>query len=186
MKLYSAICAVLAHWALQLARVALAGLGLVVLYGVVMRYVFSDAPPYVEQVALILVISVSMFGAAAGAREGGHIGLDSVMRILPPLPRKLCSTLVDLLSMVFAAVVLYGSVEMAISTIHDTIPTLGIGEAWRYLPVVLSGGLIFLFAIEHLLVLWAGLPSVRESHLHAEPEPEPAPATSSSLAPHRT
>ena len=34
---------------LVLARLCLAGLGLVVLYGVVMRYAFNNEPPYVEQ-----------------------------------------------------------------------------------------------------------------------------------------
>ena len=53
------------------------------IYGVVLRYVFNAAPPYVEQVALLLVISVAMFGAAAGVREAGHIGLDSVVQLLP-------------------------------------------------------------------------------------------------------
>ena len=32
---------------LVIARLCLAGLGIVVLYGVVMRYAFNDAPPYV-------------------------------------------------------------------------------------------------------------------------------------------
>ena len=50
------------------------------IYGVVLRYVFNDAPPYVEQVALLLVISVAMFGAAAGVRDAGHIGLDSLVQ----------------------------------------------------------------------------------------------------------
>ena len=37
------------------------------------------------------------------------------------------------------------------STWHDTIPTLGISEAFRYLPPVLAALLIGLFSIEHLV-----------------------------------
>lgn len=186
MKLYSAICTLLASAVLHLARIALAGLGLIVLYGVVLRYAFNAAPPYVEQVALLLVISVAMFGAAAGAREGGHIGLDSVIKLLSPTWRKLSSTVIDLLSLLFAALVFGGSVEMAVSTLHDSIPTLGISEAWRYLPVVVAAVLIFLFAIEHLLQLWCQWPSTRDTHLHAEPAHSPAGAQTPSLKPHRT
>lgn len=186
MKLFSAICASLASVVLHLARLALAGLGLIVLYGVVLRYVFNDAPPYVEQVALLLVISVAMFGAAAGAREGGHIGLDSVVKLLPPAGRKACTAVIDVLSFLFAALVLGGSVEMALATRNDSIPTLGISEAWRYGPVVIAAVLICLFAIEHLLELWLQLPSTRDSHLHAEPEHAPATTPAPSLKPHRT
>jgi len=173
MKIFSAICAVLASVVLHLARVALASLGLVVLYGVVCRYAFNDAPPYVEQVALILVISVAMFGAAAGAREGGHIGLDSVVKLLPPSLRLACSALVDTLTLLFSGILLLGSVQMGLSTLHDSIPTLGISEAWRYLPLSIAAALIFLFAIEHLLGLWLARASAPQ-------------ASSTPLQPHRT
>ena len=172
MKFYSSVCAALAFVVLHLARIALASLGLIVLYGVTMRYAFHNAPPYMEQVALMLVISVAMLGAAAGAREGGHIGLDSVMKLLPTQLQKIFSTMVDLLTLTFASVILWGSLQMAISTQHDHIPTLGISEAWRYLPVIVAGILIFLFAIEHLLELWAGLsrtPTDQSSHSGTQP-----------------
>jgi hypothetical protein len=81
---------------LVIARLCLAGLGIVVLYGVVMRYVFNNEPPYVEQLALLLVISVSMFGAATVAHDAGHIGLDSLVNRLPPTARHWIARLVAL------------------------------------------------------------------------------------------
>jgi TRAP-type transport system small permease protein len=141
----------LSKWVLLLACLCLAGLGLVVIYGVVLRYVFNDAPPFVEQVALLLVISVAMFGAAAGVRDAGHIGLDSVVKLMGPGVQRAVGAAVDVLILVFALVLLWGSVEMGLSTRHDTIPTLGISEAFRYLPMVIAGVLIALFSVEHLL-----------------------------------
>ena len=78
----TAVNARLSRWAMYVACACLAGLLSVVVYGVVLRYVFNAAPPYVEQVALLLIISVAMFGAAAGVRDAGHIGLDSLVAIL--------------------------------------------------------------------------------------------------------
>jgi TRAP-type C4-dicarboxylate transport system permease small subunit len=153
MKRFAAISAWLSRWVLYAACVCLAGLGLIVIYGVVLRYVFNDAPPYVEQVALLLVISVATFGAAAGVRDAGHIGLDSIAKLLPPGVRKGVDVVVDLLTFTFAALLLWGSVHMALSTWHDTIPTLGISEAFRYLPPLLASLLIGLFCIERLLVV---------------------------------
>ena len=153
MEWLSAVSARLSRGVLLVACACLAGLGAIVIYGVVLRYLFNNAPPYVEQVALLLVISVAMFGAAAGVRDAGHIGLDSVVKLLPPGVQRGVGALVDLLVLLFAVVLLWGSVQMGLSTRHDTIPTLGISEAFRYLPMVIAGALIVLFSIEHLLVL---------------------------------
>jgi TRAP-type C4-dicarboxylate transport system permease small subunit len=47
---------------------------------------------------------------------------------------------------------------MATSTWHDTIPTLGISEAFRYLPPFVASILICLFCVERLLVLFTRPP----------------------------
>ena len=141
----------LAAVVLVLARLCLAGLGAIVLYGVVMRYAFNNEPPYVEQLALLLVISVSMFGAASVAHDAGHIGLDSVVNRLPPAVRHAITRLVALSTLVFALVILWGAFEMAKSTHDNLIPTLGISEAWRYLPLMIAGVLIALFSIDRML-----------------------------------
>jgi len=36
------------------------------------------------------------------------------------------------------------------------MPTLGISEAWRYIPCVVAGVLIILFSIEHIIALITG------------------------------
>jgi TRAP-type C4-dicarboxylate transport system permease small subunit len=151
MDLLHSLNARLSAAVLILARFCLAGLGVVVLIGVVMRYAFNNEPPYVEQLALLLVISVAMFGAATVAHDAGHIGLDSLVRLLPTLARREVARFVALLTIVFAGVLVWGSLQMALSTGGDRIPTLGISEAWRYLPPIVAGVLIALFSIEHTL-----------------------------------
>jgi len=69
------------------AAICLVVLCALVLYGVVMRYVFENAPDFVEPVALLLVIVIAFFGAALRVRDGGHIGLDSLVMRLPPKAR---------------------------------------------------------------------------------------------------
>ena len=49
------------------------GADVLVFYAVVMRYVFENAPDFVEPIALLLVIVIAMFGAAMKVRDG-HIG----------------------------------------------------------------------------------------------------------------
>ncbi len=55
-----------------------------------------------------------------------------------------------MLILAFAALLLWGSLHMATSTYRDTIPTLGISEAFRYLPPIMAAVLIAIFSIEHL------------------------------------
>jgi TRAP-type C4-dicarboxylate transport system permease small subunit len=160
----AAVNARLSRWAMYVACACLAGLLAVVVYGVVLRYVFNDAPPYVEQVALLLVISVAMFGAAAGVRDAGHIGLDSLVVVLSERLQFWCAIAVHVLAAAFGAALLVGSVEMATSTHGSTIPTLGISEAYRYLPVLVGGILIAAFSIEHLIAKFSGTEVIRSWH----------------------
>jgi TRAP-type C4-dicarboxylate transport system permease small subunit len=160
---FCAFNAILSHWVLRIACVCLAGLGIVVVYGVVMRYAFNDPPPFVEQIALMLVICVAMFGAAAGVHDVGHIGLDSVVKLLPPKAQLACKVLCEFLVMAFAVLLLTGGTEMAWSTWSNMIPTLGVSEAIRYVPPILAGFLILLFALQHLLLLLWNSPSSRSA-----------------------
>lgn len=164
MNLLTQVNSRLCRWTMFLACLCLVGLLSVVIYGVVLRYVFNDAPPYVEQLALLLVISVAMFGASAGVRDAGHIGLDSLVKVMPANVQFWCKFVVHIFAIVFALALLVGGGLMAVSTHASTIPTLGISESYRYLPVLMSGVLIILFSIEHMLAQFAGAKVVPSWH----------------------
>jgi TRAP-type C4-dicarboxylate transport system permease small subunit len=63
---------------MYIAVACLLGIVGVVVGSVIWRYALNDAPSWSEQVALMLVINVAMFGAAAGVRDEGHIGMESL------------------------------------------------------------------------------------------------------------
>ena len=43
----------------------------------------NDTPTWAEALALVLVIWVTMFGAAVGVRDAGHIGMESLLVLVP-------------------------------------------------------------------------------------------------------
>jgi TRAP-type C4-dicarboxylate transport system permease small subunit len=133
------------------ATVGLIVLSVLVLYGVIMRYVFNDAIDYVEPIALLLVIVIAFFGAALRVRDGGHIGLDSLVNRLSPGKRRAVEIFQQLCLMAFALAVIVGSLEMAITTQGDHIPIIGLPEAMRYAFPLVAGVCIVLFSFEHLL-----------------------------------
>ncbi|MFA9441758.1 TRAP transporter small permease [Uliginosibacterium sp. sgz301328] len=156
MQFLTSLNARLARWAMYIAVASLLGITALVFYGVVMRYVFHDAPAYVEQLALILVICVAMFAASAGVREAGHIGMDSLVVILPAKAQFVIGIIVGILSIIFGIALFLGSLQMAVAVYNSIIPTLNISEAVRYTPCVIAGVLIVLFSIEHLIAMVQG------------------------------
>ncbi|HEY4296953.1 MAG TPA: TRAP transporter small permease [Paraburkholderia sp.] len=136
------------------ASTSLASLCALVVYSVVMRYVFNDAPDFVEPIALLLVIVIAMFGAALKVREGGHIGLDSLVKKLPAKGQVIAAGIQHLCLIAFAVAVFYGCMEMAITTREDRIPILGLPEGLRYCIPVIASICIALFSFEHLLALF--------------------------------
>ena len=91
----------LSRWAMYIAVACLLGIVAVVVGSVIWRYLLNDAPAWSEQVALILVINVAMFGAAAGVRDEGHIGMESLVGLLPKDWQLRIGNLVGTISIVF-------------------------------------------------------------------------------------
>ncbi len=156
MKWLTSLNARLSRWSLYLAVACLLAIVGVVLISVIWRYVLNDAPSWSEQVALILVINVAMFGAAAGVRDEGHIGMESLVGLLPEKFQTWIGTLVGIITIFFGAILCWGCTMMAIAVEPNLIPTLGVSELIRYLPGVISGAIIVLFSIEHLIALSTG------------------------------
>ena len=143
----------LSRWAMYIAVAGLLSIVGVVVGSVIWRYILNDAPAWSEQVALILVINVAMFGAAAGVRDEGHIGMESLVGLLPKKMQYVVGNIVGLFSITFGLALAWGCSMMALSVWPHGIPTLGISEAWRYIPGIVAGTLIISFSIEHLIAM---------------------------------
>ena len=149
---------------MYIACAGLAGLVCVVDYSVIKRYVFNDAPAFAEQVALLLVITVTMLGASAGVRDAGHIGMDTLVALLPTKAHKYINVIVGCINFSFGGALFIGCSLMAHSVYQSTIPTLGISEAFRYIPPIIAGVLIMLFSIEHLSALFTNEKVIKSWH----------------------
>ena len=133
------------------SAVCLAVLCVLTLFGVIMRYVLDNAVDYVEPIALLMVLVIAFFGAALRVRDGGHIGLDSLVDRLPPRGQTAMKVFQQLCLIVFAVAAGSGCVNMAEITVGDTIPIIGLSEAIRYIIPAAACACIVLFCVEHLL-----------------------------------
>lgn len=149
--MFTRFCAALARLCL---KVGVAGLGLLivaVLYQVVGRYVFNNTPTWAESAAVLLVLYVTMLGMAVGVRDAGHIGLESLLVMVPERVRIKMELLIHVLVLLFGVVMAYNCGLLAQSVWTYKIPTLGVSEAFKYLPPAMAGALIALFSFEHIL-----------------------------------
>ncbi len=153
MALYTRFCATLARLCLQLGVAGLVLLVVAVLYQVVGRYVFNDTPTWAESGAVLLVLYVTMLGMAVGVRDAGHIGLESLLVLVPEALRLKMELLIQALVLAFGLVMAYNCTVLAASVWDYKIPTLGISEAFKYLPPALAGVLVALFSLEHIIAL---------------------------------
>jgi len=153
----SPINAWISRFCLVLAVGGLLGIVAVVAYQVFGRYVLNDTPTWAESLALVLVLYVTMFGAAVGVRDAGHIGLESVLAMLLPERQRIgVEILIHLLVGAFGAVMAWNGWLLAESVMPYKIPTLGLPEGLNHVPLSIAGFLIALFSFEHILALIAG------------------------------
>jgi TRAP-type C4-dicarboxylate transport system permease small subunit len=128
----------------------------IVFYQVFGRYVLNSSPTWAENLALVLILYVTLIAAAVGVRDAGHIGMESLLVLLPDRIRNKMELVIHALVLLFGAAMAYNGTVLGISVAHYKIPNLGLPEAVRYVPLVISGALIILFSIEHIIALLRG------------------------------
>ena len=136
----------------------------IVFYQVFGRYVLNSSPTWTENLALVLVLYVTLIGAAVGVRDAGHIGMESLLVLVPETLRNRIELLIHALVMLFGAAMIYNGLVLGQSVLSYKIPNLGLPEAMRYAPLVISGVLIISFSIEHVMALLEGKEVVPSWH----------------------
>ncbi len=153
---FTRACAALSKVALMLAVLGLLGVILCVQYQVVGRYVFNDTPTWAEALALLLVLFVTAFGVAVGVRDAGHIGLESMLAMLPERVRQKFELLIHALVGLFGGLMAHSGWRWATLKWDEKKPMLGVPEGIDYVPLVIAGTLIVLFSLEHFIALLRG------------------------------
>jgi TRAP-type C4-dicarboxylate transport system permease small subunit len=154
--LLSRINAAVARAGMYLSVCGLLVIVTIVFYQVFGRYVLNSSPTWTENLALVLILYVTLIGAAVGVRDAGHIGMDSLLMMLPDHLREKIELLIHVLVAVFGIAMAYNGWLLGASVGTVKIPNLGLPEVVRYVPLVASGVLIVSFSIEHIMALLRG------------------------------
>jgi len=117
---------------------------------VVTRYGLGDSLIWSEELARYLFVWVSMIGAALAIRQGGHFGLDLLIRRMPAF-RPILAPVVTTVMIVFLAVVLKTGIDETRLASMQFAMTFPMRMQWAYLALPVGAGLMLFHLAIHLV-----------------------------------
>jgi TRAP-type C4-dicarboxylate transport system permease small subunit len=122
-------------------------------WAVYTRYILNSAASWPEPMAVLLTVAVTFIGAANCYRQRIHMNMTvGTNRLSPPL-RAAATVLSELLMGAMALFMMIWGCKLVDATWENTVdafPWLSVGVT--YLPIPISGAMMFLFVIERLTI----------------------------------
>ena len=126
----------------------LAGMVVLVFGNVVLRYALNTGITYSEELSRIFFVWLTFLGAVVAMREHAHLGVDSLLRRLPPLGAKAAVLAGHALMLWATWLMISGSWAQAVINLHVAAPATGISMGVFY-----GAGLAFGIPA-FLIILW--------------------------------
>jgi len=152
MAMFSRLLDLFCRLVIIVAGSALVGLVAMMGWLVFGRYVLNDTPTWVERGATLAILCIALPVAAVGVRERFHLSVLSFREALPRAVQRWIAVGCDTLVGLFGFAMMVHSWELVAMVWNFRIPLLGISQGWTYVPLMVCGGLITLFAIEQVLL----------------------------------
>jgi len=147
----------LSRYGMYLSIAGLFVIVVIVAFQVFGRYVMNSSPPWSANLALVLILYVTLIGAAVGVRDARHMGMESLLILVPEGPRRKIEMLIHVLVGIFGGFMVYNGWILGMSVASYKLPNINLPESVRYVPLVVSGAMIILFSIEHLIAQIRGI-----------------------------
>ncbi|MFH0130288.1 TRAP transporter large permease subunit [Variovorax sp. VaC1] len=122
----------------------------VLLAGVVARFVLHQPLIWSDELASMLFIWLAMLGAVVALRRGEHMRMTAMVSKLPPQRRRLAEAIALYAALAFLAMVAWPAWEYASDERFITTPALDISNAWRAAALPVGVVLMGMFAVLRL------------------------------------
>jgi TRAP-type C4-dicarboxylate transport system permease small subunit len=135
------------------AGVALVLISAVIPWAVYTRYVLNRAASWPEPMAVLLMIVLTFFGAAACYRVRLHMRVSFFVSLLPASAQQVLALVVELLMAAIALFMINWGIKLVAATWQNSIadfPALSVGVT--YLPIPIGGAILLLFVFERLVI----------------------------------
>jgi len=155
-----------------LIAILLAAMTLLTFSQVVMRYVFNSGFTWALEMTTVLFAGMIFIGISYGVRVGAHIGVDALVKLLPNKPRRVVSILAVLLCLVYAGMVIYGSMQYVLKMKEAGIELEDMAIPMWIVRAILPLG--FLLLVLRFLPVLVNLITGKSDRLHLADEVEEA------------
>jgi TRAP-type C4-dicarboxylate transport system permease small subunit len=142
----------LARVTILIASASLVGMALVEGWQVFARYVLNNSPSWTEPVALLLMSTVMMLGAAIGTRNDAHFGFFIAVDAAPPSLRRTLLSIARLIAAATGLLLAIWGGELLLDSWSVPMAGAPLPQGLVFLPFSVGGALIAVFAIERLIV----------------------------------
>ncbi len=99
---------------------------------VVLRYAFNSGITVSDELSRYCFIWLTYIGAMVAMREGGHLGVDTLVKHLPVAGKKACLFISECLMLFCNALFLLGTWKMHDLQVSNVSPVVGISMIWVY------------------------------------------------------
>jgi TRAP-type transport system small permease protein len=115
-----------------LVVLCLVAMVIMVFGNVVLRYAFNSGITVSEEMSRYCFIWLTYIGAMVAMREGGHLGVDTLVKHLPVGGKKLCLFLSESLMLFCNSLFLIGTWRMHDLQVTNVSPVVGISMIWVF------------------------------------------------------
>jgi TRAP-type C4-dicarboxylate transport system permease small subunit len=162
-------------WTIKATMALLLAAMVALVFGnVVLRYVFNSGIAISEELSRWLFVWMVFLGAIVGMREHAHLGVDTLIRKLPPMGRKICYGLSHALMLYASVLLTEGSWKQMIINADTTAPASGLSVGIFYAAGLVFGVSSCVSLVGELYLLLAG--KLGDADLIAVSESEELPA----------
>ena len=128
--------------------VLLSAMTITVALQIVLRYFFASPLPWGEEITRYMFVYLIFLGAAVGIHVGIHVSIDALIVRLPARVRRVMELVAKLIVAAFLLVLVIYGTQLALNTLGQRSPALGIpiGLAYFAIPLGALFGLLFVFA----------------------------------------
>ncbi len=138
----------------------MAGMVVMVFGNVVLRYGFNSGILISEELSRFLFVWMTFIGAVVVLREHGHLGMDTVVKMLPLAGAKLAKAISDLLVIVCCIYLVSGTWQQHEVNIGNLSPVLMVPMEYVYVVAYISGLSMIVITIVSLVSTF--LPGARD------------------------
>jgi TRAP-type C4-dicarboxylate transport system permease small subunit len=153
-----------------LVAVLLVAMVVLVFGNVALRYVFNSGITVSEEISRWMLVWLTFLGAVVALREHAHLGVDTLVKLLPAAGKRACFLLSHGLMLFADILLLKGSWVQTVINLGDTAPASGLSMGIFYFAGVVFGVSAAVILLHDIFRVLTG--RARESELVAVKESE--------------